>query len=71
MTNKRGRPKSNIKKVNATMQLPEEDWNLLGAKAKALGISRTQLISRIARGQIRMEVILLEEERLLGEFFAS
>jgi hypothetical protein len=71
MTGKKEKPKRVRTTINATLSMKPEDWELLLVKAKALGMSRTQLVTRLARGEIQTDTLRLSEERYLGESCAN
>ncbi|HAJ59993.1 MAG TPA: hypothetical protein DCP31_12625 [Cyanobacteria bacterium UBA8543] len=71
MTKGRGRPKSDRNTKTVTLRLEPRDWELFRQKAKALGMSRSQLVQRLARGEIRIDSAILTEELLLGESSAN
>lgn len=56
-------------KVNATVLMERDDWEALNLIARQLGYSRTQFLTQIATGGIKIEKnrIAVEEEKLLGE----
>ena len=56
-----------MEQVNATIRISKQDWEALKQKAQNLGMNRTKLLTLIARGEITIEKIFLEEELLLGE----
>jgi predicted DNA binding CopG/RHH family protein len=56
-----------MEQVNATIRISKQDWEALKQKAQNLGMNRTKLLTLIARGEITVEKIFLEEELLLGE----
>lgn len=56
-----------MEQVNATIRINKQDWEALKQKAQNIGMNRTKLLTLIARGEITIEKIFLEEELLLGE----
>ncbi|EDX78541.1 hypothetical protein MC7420_7194 [Coleofasciculus chthonoplastes PCC 7420] len=46
-------------------------WKLLQSQAQQLGITRSELVERFARGEIQENLSQLAEERFLGESFAN
>lgn len=56
-----------MEQVNATIRISKQDWEALKQKAQNLGMNSTKLLIIIARGEITIEKIFLEEELLLGE----
>jgi hypothetical protein len=72
MTNKRGRPKSARENAkNVSLMITPKGWKLLQSQAQQLGISRSELVERFARGEIQENLSQLAEERFLGESFAN
>ena len=60
------------KTINATVRMEPQDWKALQVKAKALGMTRTQFLTQIARAEIQLEKMMLgAEKELLGKFCAS
>lgn len=59
--------------INATVRMPPQDWEALNTKAKTLGLTRTQFLKQIARGEIQSGKVVLSEieKEVLGESFAS
>ena len=57
------------RKINATLWMEQEDWDALEDMAKALGMTRTQLVTRIARGEVIQERISinLTQKEILGK----
>jgi hypothetical protein len=51
MTKGRGRPKSDRNTKTVTLRLEPRDWELFRQKAKALGMSRSQLVQTVSQGR--------------------
>ncbi|WP_420485278.1 ribbon-helix-helix protein, CopG family [Iningainema tapete] len=56
-----------VRKRNVMFTLTPEGTELLEAKANSLGISKSELIERIARNQVSSD----SNRQLLGECFAN
>jgi hypothetical protein len=58
------------KTINATLRMTQSDWDALQVKAQEMGMTRTQFLIQIARGEIPVEkkALQVQEQQLLGKY---
>jgi hypothetical protein len=61
---------SKNKEINATLRMKAEDWESLQNIAEAIGMTRTKMLTALARGNLQLQTSS-QEKQLLGEFYAS
>lgn len=64
---RRGRPKAARETKNVTLKVTQEAWALLDSTARSMGLTRSELVERFARGELLSPV----EIQSLGKSCAS
>ncbi|NEO88128.1 MAG: ribbon-helix-helix domain-containing protein [Spirulina sp. SIO3F2] len=65
---KRGRPKTEPDKINATIRLEKTQWESIAELAKKFDLTRTQFISKLATGELKVSHQFPTRAEALGEY---